>query len=130
MARLPHVGPALKPVGCSLSSLLLLGGVFAVLMAGARAVRSDPNSLGKELLIGLSVLGFGIGACIGFFVAHSRTHGWQAIVLWPLVGGCAGGLGALFVATPQSLMVVAVGAVVLILWACFIRWTTPPQEDD
>jgi hypothetical protein len=119
--------PGKRPAGCSLASILLLGLVFAVLMAGVRMTLAAPTTLHWEITLCMGVLGATVGVLIGVSVGWSRGQGCATVLLGLLGGAVFGGLTGVLVATPRNILVVAVGSGILVVFAAWVRWHAPPE---
>jgi hypothetical protein len=112
-----------------LASIFLLALVFAVFMAGVRMTLFDPRSLRGPMAVGLGLLGATLGALVGLVVAVSQTSGCLGPLAGLFGGFLFGGLAGALAATPNNLLVAAVGSGVVLLYAAWVRWHAPPTPE-
>jgi hypothetical protein len=112
-----------------LASILLLALVFAVLMAGVNTTLHDRLSRGEPIAVGLGLLGATLGALVGLVVAVSHTSGCLGWIAGFLGGTLFGGLAGALAANPNNILVAALGSVVVLGYAAWVRWHAPPNSD-
>jgi hypothetical protein len=135
--KLPNLGDrAPGRAVCSLASLLLLMTLAVVITAALRmgALEAAQGQGDMEELVATAIGGLIFGAIAGSGMAASREEGIFGTFLCFLAGMGFGTVGALLIAMPASMPVLAAGSVVLVAGAATVRYFSrsrdEPAEDD
>ena len=115
--------------GFSLASLVLFTVVVAVAMASLRMAIVHGDRLDDEAMVAIGILGVVLGAAVGLVVGLKQPRPVLGTVVGLFGGAAAGPLTLVLVATPECLLVIAVGSVILIGFAVVVRRFSAPRPD-
>jgi hypothetical protein len=113
--------------------MLLLTGVVAVFLAGIRMGTLSPNPPPGELIVAAGIAGLLGGWFLGVNIASRQASGLRGVFCGLAAGTIFGPPSVILLVMPRSLPVVAVGSVVLLVFAVLARVLSqksaePPQS--
>jgi len=120
----------------SLASMLLLTGVVAIFLAAIRMGIVSPNPPSEELIAAAGLAGLLGGWILGINIASRQASGLRGVFYGLAAGTVFGPPSVILLVMPRSLPVVAVGSVVLLVFALAARALSkqsaerPPSESE
>ena len=119
--------------GFSLASLLLLTAVVAVFLAAICTIWLQPDRgrpqpdvpagprLNEALAVGCGIGGLIAGAVVGLVIGVNQARPLRGAFLGTCVGMIAGAASGVLLAVPDKTLPIAVGSLVIVLFAAVVR---------
>jgi len=107
--------------GYSLASVLLLITVAAVVMAAAASAYRDFRKADDDVLVYFGVVGALLGTIAGASIAYGRNRKLRRLLAGGPIGLVCGSIAGVMSCLPRTAPALALGAVVVLLYASAVR---------